>query len=136
MATRITNEQMRKIYATAKEIGLDNDLLHTFVFNITGMEHISAITKYEAMDVIDKLKEKKAGEPTKRPSENRASEEQINKIRVLERELGWSDNPKRLIGFMRKFAKTEKLIWLTPLQASNLIDGLKAFLKREREKAV
>ncbi|MFT9496348.1 regulatory protein GemA [Anaerosolibacter sp.] len=130
---KITNGQMRKMYATAKEIGIDNDLLHNLVFHVSGQEHISALTKREAMDVIDALEEKKTGRKKQRGN-NRASEEQKNKIRKLEEALGWKGDPKRLQGFMRKFARVEKLDWLTPNQASNLIESLKKVLEREQEK--
>lgn len=100
---RITTPQIRKIYATARELK------------------------------IDELEFRKTGRKKQR-GYNRASEDQKNKIRKLEEALGWKDNPKRLRGFMKKYAKVEKLDWLTTYQASNLIEALKKVLMREHEK--
>jgi hypothetical protein len=56
-------------------------------------------------------------------------------IEALEALLGWKGEPERLRGFIRKTQKVERLEWLTPKQASNLIDALKAMLAREKAKA-
>lgn len=114
---------------------MDNELLHTFILNNTQKEHISDLSKYEAMDIIDKLDEKKTG--IKRPKNyrsNMATDDQIYKIRALERELGWDNNPKRLKAFMKKYARTENINWLTFTKASNLIESLKKVVERENLK--
>mgnify|MGYP000902506466 CR=1 FL=1 len=131
---KITSVQIKKIYATAKELQLDNDLLHTFVFNMTGCEHISALTVYEASQVIDELEYKKTGIMKNQYRNNMATDEQIYKIHDLEHELGWDDNPRRLRGFMRKYCKTDNEKWLTFTKASNLIEALKKVVGREKEK--
>lgn len=125
--------QIKKIYATAKELGMDAELLHTYVFNLVGVKHISALTKYEAMNVIDSLEEKK-GNVKKKPQKaaNRISKEQVWKIQKLAEELGWTDNPNRLKGFIRKYAKVDVIHWLTPIQASNIIEGMKKLLEKDK----
>ena len=133
--SKLSNSQMRKIYASATELNLDNYLLHTFVFNMVGCKHISALTSYEANQVIDELEYKKTGVRKQPYRSNMATDDQIYKIHALERELGWSDNPKRLKGFMRKYCKTDNEKWLTFDKASNLIEALKKVSAREERKA-
>lgn len=131
---KLSSGQIKKIYASAKELQLDNDLLHTFIFNIVGREHISELTSYEANQVIDELEYKKTGVRKQSYRSNMATDDQIYKIHALERELGWSDNPKRLKGFMRKYCKTDNEKWLTFDKASNLIEALKKVIAREERK--
>lgn len=130
---KASNAQIRKIYGTAKELKIDNELLHTFVFNTTGCKSVAALTKYEAIEVIDRLEQRKSGR--KRFFEEtpgRASVKQLGLIKHLERELGWDDNPKRIMGFISKYAKVDALHWLTPYQASNIIEGLKKLVEKKK----
>lgn len=114
---------------------MDGELLHAFVLNHTGKEHISELTKYEAMDIIDKLDESKTGvKKEKTQRSNMATQDQVYKIKALEKELGWNDNPKRLKAFMKKYTGVENLNWLTFFKASNLIESLKKVVKREELK--
>ncbi len=53
------------------------------------------------------------------------------KIRQLERELGWDENPARLQNFILKRFGTKRV--LTVAQASKLIEALKAILSRSHE---
>lgn len=131
---RITSAQMKKIYATSKELQIDNDLLHTFIFNMVGCKHISALTIYEANQVIDELEYKKTGVRKQQYRSNMATDDQIYKIHALERDLGWTDNPRRLKGFMRKYCRTDNEKWLTFDKASNLIEALKKVIDREKKK--
>lgn len=114
---------------------MDNELLHTFIFNNTQKEHISELSKYDAMNVIDRLDEMKTGvKKTKPYRSNMATQDQVYKIKAIEKELGWKDNPKRLKAFMKKYAGVENLNWLTFNKASNLIEALKKVLQREERK--
>lgn len=130
---KITNGQIRKIYATANELGIDNDMLHTYVFNSTGSEHISTLTIKEANKVIDGLEvhrmEKEGG-----PVKGMSSPKQQRFIEDLAVKLGWKDEPWRLKGFIRKYAKVEDAKWLTSKQASNIIEGLKKVLEKEKQR--
>jgi len=129
--TAISKAQIIKIHAAAKENGIDNILLHDIVEEMTGKKSIRELTKYEAMNVIDKVVGKRI---VRSPTSDRASDEQLSKIRVLERELGWDDNPKRLSAFIKKYAKVEQLHWLKEKQASNIIEALKQVLKKSQDK--
>lgn len=114
---------------------MDNELLHAFIKNNVQKEHISELSKYEAMDVIDRMDEMKTGvKKAKAYRSNMATQDQIYKIKALEKELGWNDNPKRLKAFTKKYAGVENLNWLTFSKASNLIESLKKVTKREELK--
>lgn len=114
---------------------MDNELLHAFILNNTQKEHISDLSKYDAMNVIDKMDEMKTGvKKTKTYRSNMATQDQVYKIKALERELGWKDNPKRLKAFMKKYTGIENINWLTFTKASNLIEALKKVAEREELK--
>lgn len=133
----VTTSQIRKIYAMSKELGMDNELLHSFILNVTGMEHISKLTKYEAIEIIDRLETIKSGKPASSTYRyNMATQGQIYMIKSLEKSLGWDDNPRRLKGFMKKYTGVEELNWLTFKKASNLIEALKKVMYREKRKCV
>lgn len=128
-------KQIRKIYAVAKELDIDNELLHTITLNVTGKESISVLTNSQAIQLIDELEYKKTGVKKKSAyRSNRATEDQIYKIRALETALGWESNPKRLKAFMKKYSRVDNIQWLTFEAASNLIEALKKVEERERKK--
>ena len=58
------------------------------------------------------------------------SERQKKYIIDMAEKLGWGDNPKRLGGFLKKFAGVESLEWLSQRGASKVIEGLKKILER------
>lgn len=128
----MTDAQRRMIYKCKNELGWDDEFLHNVVKGVTGKEHISELSKYEAIDVIDHM-EGKSNKNSWNHIPNRISKEQIWKINDLAKKLGWSNNPKRLLGFIRTFYNVEALQWLTKAQAWKVIEGLKAQLERQEK---
>lgn len=138
----ISRAQMRKIYASARQAGLDDDLLHAFVLGLTGKEHISDLCEGEAQAVIEALDPtlRERDEPwtqVRGPSGRMVAvplitRRQAWKIRQLRDQLGWSD--KRLAGFCRKYAHVDRPEWLTRTQAGKIIEGLKKILERGGDK--
>jgi len=119
--------QIKTIWGLAKGIGLDKDSLYDIIEAITGKRSMTQCTGTELNKVVSRLghyKDDHSDDPDK------ASKEQIWKIRQLEKELGWSDNPARLRGFMKKFAKVERIEWLKKWQAHKLIESLKKMLEK------
>ncbi len=55
---RMTEKQRRKIFKLAQEYGLDNDLLHTYIFNLTGKKSIKKLNILDAKEVIDSFENK------------------------------------------------------------------------------
>ncbi len=47
-------------------------------------------------------------------------------------ELGWNDQPERLRGYIRRMCKADDVRFLTPQQASVVIDGLTAMRDGDR----
>ena len=119
---KATVPQIRKIWVTAKFLDITEEVLRDVVEAETGQRHISALDKYEAIRVIDRLCEV-AQVP------GRASPQQRWLIKKLTAELGWNDNPARLRGFLKKYFHVENLRWLTPDKAWRVIEALKK-LKR------
>lgn len=132
---KITGAQRKKIYAVARELGIDNDLLHELVLRLTGKEHISELTKKEAIRVIDELEPRRPTRTVQRTGRQvlLATRKQYWMINKLAQELGWDDNPKRLQGFIKKYAKVDHPRWLTVKQASAVIEGLKALAERRQD---
>jgi len=127
MAERIKPNQLRKIYAVARELKIDDDLLHALVYGVTGKEQISKLTKRQAGLVIDEL-ERRAGRGR---AAALATNGQRQKISYLEEQLGWRDNPNRLRKFCLKYAGVEDPSWLTKDKAWRVIEGLKALAARQ-----
>lgn len=46
---KISKGQIAKIWAMARELDMDSDLLHVFVCNCTGLESIAALSKAQAI---------------------------------------------------------------------------------------
>lgn len=132
-----TPEQNRKIWALAGEIGLDEGLLRDLVERLTGQRSTSALTRRQANLVIDEMNRLGGKLPImKNRRTGMATPEQIHKIKSLERELGWTDNPKRLRAFMQKYSGVARLEWLRFNPAQALIESLKGVkrnLERQKE---
>lgn len=125
----ISGAQMRKIYALAREHGIDTDLLHTHIQMLTKKASVKELTVTEAIQVIDSLegKEKKAA--------GHASVKQMRYIEGLMRQLNWMDedgNPEmqRLDGMCKKYCKLDSHKWMTKRDASHIIEALKNMVEQ------
>ncbi|MCD9025766.1 regulatory protein GemA [Cohnella silvisoli] len=125
----INADQRRKIFGLQKQYRIEKDDLYSIVEQISGNRSISALSKEQAIKVIDRIA-KLSGEIKKPNREHRANDAQIGKIRKLEKELRWDGDPKRLQGFMGRVVGVERPVWLTPQQASKVIEALKAMKTR------
>lgn len=135
MSGKLTPAQLRKIWTMAREVypaGEAEDLLRGLVKELTGSDRISTLTPDQASRVINALMKKSVPTPPRRPG--MASDGQLRKIKALIHALGWNDNPRRLRGFLKKYAGIEREEWLTAHQAWRVIEGLKATLKRQEER--
>ena len=135
MAAGVTAEQTRKIYAMARKNGIGNDELHDIVYGLTGCESIKSLSKQQAIRVIDRLNVLTGVEKN---VPNRATEPQQMYILRLAREMGWSDDPARLRGFLEAKAGVSDVRFLSINSAGKIIEALKAIQKggrAERSKA-
>lgn len=119
--------QIKTIWGLAKGIGLEKDSLYDIIEAITGKRSMTQCTGTELNKVVSRLGHYKDGQGD---DSNKASKEQIWKIRQLEKELEWDDNPARLKGFMRKYARVERIEWLKTWQAHKLIEALKKMVQK------
>lgn len=124
---KATSAQLRKIHVLAGERGIDNDTLHTNVFNITEKKSLKELTITEAINVIDSLQGNEYGRMTWR---------QKRFIFSLARQLRWLDeNGSVDIKVLRSFIKRQTGMpteeWLTQKAASEVIEAMKAILEKD-----
>jgi hypothetical protein len=150
----ISAPQIRHIYGAARNLGMDDELLHSLVYSITGKEHIKSLTMSEAISVIDKLKVDKTPEKNKqqkktkvqddKPRAGMASTAQIKKIYKLMYELksfDIGDKPTasintRLRGVLKKYNKIDDVRFLTSQEAWKVIEELKNMVSNESTKRI
>lgn len=126
---------MRKIYALARENGIDNELLHIIVENETGEESITSLDITSAIKVIDRIEDRKQ---STNPKQEHMTYKQEAFINGLAKDLGWLDengvpDSKRIDGFCKKFYGIENHKWLTRSLASKVIEGLKNLILKNDE---
>lgn len=137
----MTAAQLRKLYACAREAGIDDDTLHARCLAQTGRAHLRELSSREAAELIDSITGVDTSEYRRRAPRpvNRASQDQLNKILALARKLGWLEDGSRvrLNGFLRARLGVEQLDWLTPEKAVQATEALKAMVaggRGERKK--
>ncbi len=124
---RIKPKTMKHLWAVGREYGLSKEDMHALAEAELSEEHISKLSEAQAKYLIDRIQGKEVSRPA--PS-GMASNSQKKYILDLSHKLGWSDNPKRLSGFIKKYAKTDSIDWLTSYQAGKVIEGLKKMSER------
>ena len=132
----ITSEQLKLLWVLARQLGMDSDSLHEFIFSVTGKDSIRALSVLEAKEVIDtlvlngaKVTRKKLPRPLPPNVIELVTRKQMKYIRDLERKLGWQNNPERLKGFLKKIIKKKRL--RTKEDGAKIIQGLKSMASRE-----
>lgn len=126
----MTSAQRRMIFKLSGERGLDDELLHAFIFNLTGKKSTKELTITEAVKVIDGLSENSGCNITFR---------QIKYIYALAVELGWVDehgnaNKAAINRFISKQTRVATVQWLTQQQASSIIEQMKNIKLKDNEK--
>lgn len=132
---KITQGQMKKIHALMKEIGMDDDLLHEYVYMLTEKKSLKELSINDAARVIDGMMGKKGY-----AQGDRISYRQEQFIFTLMKKMGWTDSDgkpdiKRLNGFIRKQYGIEDYRWTTRAIASKVIEAFKE-LGGRKEKQV
>jgi len=138
----ITRDQIKLIWVLAHQLGMESNELHDVVSAVTGKDSIKALSVAEGTDIIEVLI--RAGGRVKKKSKPRpdlppnvvelVTRRQTRLIKVLERRLGWQDNPERLKGFTRRIIKREGV--RTKQEAMKVIEGLKSMARRARKKDI
>lgn len=136
---KLSAAQMRKIYKLSNELGLENDVLHSFIWAIAKKESVKELSIKEAVAVIDYLSGKGDGRSDK-PRFEVMSEGQKGMLLHLAFLLGWTRedkkrvNLKRLDAYVRKEYATINFFALSRSNASKCIEALKAMLDRKEKK--
>lgn len=125
MRKGITTAQIKMLYGLARKNGMDSDMLHARVYEVTGSDSIKALSASAAARVIDGLL-------GKQQSDTRATNAQVGIILGLADKLGWSKQPDRLRGWLRSRWEAELPGWLNSYQARECIEAMKAMLKGGR----
>lgn len=128
---KVTQAQQRKIHVLAGELGMDDDLLHSYVSMMVQKDSLKELSLTEAVKVIDGMEAKKGY-----ASGDRISRRQEHYIFILMKKLGWTDaqgNPdkRRLDGFVKKQYGIDDYRWITRGAASKVIEALKALAFRK-----
>lgn len=132
----VTPAQLRKIYMCARECGMDDDLLHLAVKDLTGRSSLRELTAAQACHVIDTME----GKQGTSPAGDGATPKQTCYIKDLMKQIGWVDEKSepdmaRLDGMCKKYAKVDSHKWLSRTGASNIIEALKKMLERQQAQA-
>lgn len=128
-AKPISKEQIIAINTIAHKVGMDSDTLHALVESITGNVSIRALSCFQGIKVINRLKELAGQEPNN--AQHKATKEQCAKIYALAGALGW-DDPARLRSFLEKRYGVSHPGFLDDTKASNCIEAMKAMQKGGR----
>ena len=135
--------QVKKMWAVAKELGLDEESLRDVVAASTQQRHISTLTRQQARAVIDQL-ELLAGRVPNLGYSRRAgmskdeqkdeviyivSPAECDKIQNLREQLGWTE--PELTAFIRKMYAREDMRYLRQKEAHGVICAMESMLQRK-----
>jgi hypothetical protein len=137
----ITSAQVKKLWVSAKHLGMTDAGLHQLVSEATGKDSIRILTREEAGRVIDLLVAAGADAAQKpRPREERrpplpgnvielATDRQIDMISRLLWHLGWKPDDDYFRGCVRQAIGRPNI--RTRREASDVIDMLRAKMKEK-----
>lgn len=128
----INKRQISKIWAAAKEQGIDREDVYALVLQVSGQDSIKGMTQDQANKVIDRIVGT-CSRPEYQKQGRITTDQMRKKIYILTVELGWDKNPKRLEGFCKRLFKVEKVEWLNGKQCYQLIEALKDMAKRKEQ---
>ncbi len=129
---RINKRQISKIWAAAKERGIDRADVYDLVLQVSGQDSIKGMTQDQANKIIDRIVGT-CSRPEYQKQGRITTDQMRKKIYMLTVELGWDKNPKRLEGFCKRLFKVEKVEWLDERQCYQLIETLKDMVKRKEQ---
>ena len=121
----MTEKQRKLLFVLAKQRGMDNELLHSYVETQTGKQSITEVTTQEAKVLIDGLQEKK------QTAKGYITEKQLKYVKGLCQCLSWEE--KALRQFIEKQYGISNVNWLTSKQAAKLIEGLKSIWEKDKK---
>ncbi|MED4377956.1 regulatory protein GemA [Schinkia azotoformans] len=120
-------QKIKMIWATAKRAQISDDDLYAVLYRETGKDSMRECTEKELDRVLLSLRTSLGFDNFRG---NRVTKKQMWKIRQMESQLGWADNPKRLQSFLRKYYRVDQIEWLTAAQAWRAIESLKKLIEK------
>lgn len=120
--------QKRKIWMLAGKNGMDEELLHAYIYNLVHKDSIRKLSVMEAVRVIDGLSGKDVRALNSKTEG--MSYPQKRYICSLAEQLGWDEG--RLNGFCRSQYSTLYYTALTRSKACKCIEALKEMLRRKQ----
>lgn len=129
MSDKLTGGQLRMIWMTAKDKGLDEDTLRALVNRETGSTSISKLTKAQAAQVINAMAEDSVRSKRRHANldgrPNMATGAQARKIEAMWAERSRADDKAAsLREFLRHKFTVEDLRFLSRRRASDVIHAL------------
>lgn len=124
-SNRMTEKQRKLLFLLAKQKGMDNEILHSYVEAKTGKQSITEVTTQEAKVLLDGLQEKK------QTAKGHITEKQLHYMKGLAKNLGW--NEKTLNQFIEKQYGISNVHWLSSKQAAKVIEGLKSIQEKDKK---
>jgi hypothetical protein len=121
-----TPAQHRKIFALAKEQGIDKDTLDIVVWNYAKKESMKDLTINEAVQIINALT------PSTQNGHGTITSKQLSYIKGLGKEVGL-DTETKLNKWVENKYGVSAVSWLTKEIAIQAIEGLKIMLDRKKE---
>ncbi len=138
---KITPDQNRKLWATARELSMEESELRNLVEKVTGSRSISKLTKGQACRVIDRLegkasKKKKPRRKEKGILKNESvivlvTPEQLGFIENLRKEAKWEES--HLMNFIKKMWNRDNVKKLRHVEAGVMINVLKRAKEKQKE---
>jgi len=129
---QITSKQIKKIWATARELDLSEEKLRDLVEEISGARSISNLTKRQAIEVIDRLEARKRYRFRKegRSYDRKATPWQYKAIRRELTKLSRFLEPDHLQNWCQKYLKRTSFEGLSSKEAQKVLHAMVSFRKR------
>ncbi len=126
-------ELLAKIHVAKKQMGLDDDTYRDLLERATGQRSAAGLTDRQLVGVLDALKASGWQAPVRKPT---SSKPPVAKVLALWADMCAQGIPRdksdaALTAFVKRMAGVDRPEWLTPAQASKVIEGLKAWRARE-----
>ncbi len=135
----IEQKQIKAIWASARENGLDKQSVYDVISGVSGKEHMTELTYMEAAQVLGRIRgQQLPTAPQQKRTDQGGDPETVplrRKIYALTSELGWNDDNSRINGFCKKMFKVERIEWLSVQQCHILIEALKKMVERPMKAA-
>ena len=135
----VTNDQIKKIHSRARETGLAKENLYKMVAALIGIPTITALSKQEAIFLIDIMQgQTKWKYPAAPRYENEISGDtstipsfyHIRYIRLWIKELGWDKDHMK--NWLTKYRKVKDIRSMDRKQANDSFIVLKGMVERKR----